>query len=226
MGITPAELSLRYPVLYHMASYGSWPSIQEHGLLSTLELLNLYEVPEPRRTELLTSQRKESVRLVHPVHGAATLRDQKPLSERSLERCLTDCDAATWYGTLNQRVFFWLDRERLMTLMSAAEYSGKLHTVIQADTAELMRRHSERIELAHMNTGNTRPFAHPRGRSTFKRMADYPYELRRRLPDYSAVVELTVTDGVLDLSDFVFKVEHAAEVDGRYKAPEVLFERR
>ena len=226
MGITPAELPARYPVLYHMASHGSWPSIQEHGLLSTLGLLNLYEVPEPSRTELLTSQRRKSVPLVHPVHGTAILRDQKPLSERNLARCLTDCNAATWYSILNQRVFFWLDRQRLMTLMSAAEYSGKLHTVIQADTAELVRRHGERIELAHMNTGNTRPFPHPRGRSTFRRMADYPYELRRRLPDYSAVVELTVMDGVPDLRDLAFKVEHAAEVDGRYEVSEVLFERR
>jgi hypothetical protein len=226
MGITAAELSRRYPVLYHMASHGSWPSIQTHGLLSTLELLDLYEVQEPRRTELLTSQRRKSVPLVHAFHGTAILRDQKPLSEKNLARCLTDCDAAAWYSILNQRVFFWLDRQRLRTLMSAAEYSGKPHTVILADTAELLRRHGEHIELAHMNTGNTRPFAHPRGPSTFRKMADYPYERRSRLPDYSAVVELTVAGGVPDLRDFAIRAEHAADVDGRYEVSEVLFERQ
>jgi hypothetical protein len=225
MGVTSTDLSRRYPVLYHMASYGSWPSIRTHGLLSTLELLDLFEVPDPTRTELLTSQRRKSVQLAHPVHGTAILRDQKPLSEKNLARCLTDCDAATWYSILNQRVFFWLDHQRLMTLMSAAEYAGRPHTVLQIETAELVRRYEDRIELAHMNTGNTRPFPHPRGRSTFKRMGDYPYELRRHLPDYSAVVELTAAGGVPDLSDFVIRVEHAAEVEGRYEVSEVLFQR-
>jgi hypothetical protein len=193
--------------------------------LSALELLELYEVLDPTRTELLTSQRRESVPLAHALHGTATLRDQKPLSEKNLARCLTGCDAATWYRVLNERVFFWLDRQRLKTLMSAAEYSGKLHTVIQVDTAELLRRHEERVELAHMNTGNTRPFPHPRGPSTFQAMADYPYERRGRLPDYSAVVELTVLGGVPDLRDFVLRVEHAVEADGRYEVSEVLFQR-
>lgn len=225
MGITADELSERYPVLYHMASHGSWPSIERHGMLSTWELLLLFGVPDPRRTELMISQRRASVPIAHPRHGVATIRDQKPLSEKSLSRCLTDCDAASWYRTLNSRVFFWLTHRRLMTLMSAKEYAGKLHTVLQIDTAGLVGRYANRIELAHMNTGNTRPYPHPRGLSTFRTMADYPYESRQHLPDNNAVVELTVPSGVPDLHEFVIRVEHAAEVDGRYEVSEVLFQR-
>src|SRR4051812_42241027 len=111
-----------------MASHDAWPMIQKHGLLSSERLVALFEVPEPRRSQLLGSQRCSSEPLHHPKHGDAVLRDQKPLSAKNLARCLADCDAPTWYRILNERVFFWLDPERLLTLMSANEYAGKVHT--------------------------------------------------------------------------------------------------
>jgi hypothetical protein len=225
MGISCDELSQRYPTLYHMASYGSWPVIREHGLLSTLELLGLLSVPEPRRSQLLETQRKESIPIAHATLGVVTIRDQKPLSAKNLARCLTDCDAPAWYKLLNERVFFWLDKRRLVTLMSAGEYSEKPHTVLQVDTHGLVHRYEKQIELAAMNTGNTRPFAHPRGRATFRNMEQYPYEERRRRPDYSAVVELTVIGGVPDIRDYVIRVEHAASVGGQYETSELLFEK-
>jgi hypothetical protein len=161
--------------------------------------------------------------LRHPLHGTATLRDQKPLSRKSLERCLSDCTPEAWYGILNERVFFWLSRDRLKTLMSAAEYAGRMHTVLKLDTASLLAHHATKVELAHMNTGNTRPFAHPRGPSTFRSLNEYPYEARRRLGDYSAVVELTVLGGVPDIRDFVIRAEHATERNGIYEIEETLF---
>jgi hypothetical protein len=223
MGISIAQLCQRYPVLYHMASFGSWPLIKKHGLLSTSKLVELFEVPEPRRTELLSQQRRRSEPITHPSYGTAILRDQKPLSAKNLTRCLVDCDAPTWYRLLNERVFFWLDQERLMTLMSAREYSEKQHTVLQVNTASLVERYEKTIELAHMNTGNTRPMPHPRGRLTFRKMDDYDYQRRRSLPDYSAVVELTVLGGVPDISQDLLRVENAASKNGAYKVAAVLF---
>lgn len=223
MGITAIELCKRYPVLYHMASFGAWPSIAKHGLLSTESLLDLFEVPEPRRTELLTTQRRASVEIPHPMHGRAVIRDQKPLSAKNLARCLKGCSAEEWYRTLNERLFFWLDRERLYTLMSAAEYVGKQHTVLQLDSASLVSKYAGRIMLAHMNTGNTRPYPHPRSPATFRSMSDYPYADRRQLSDYSAVVELTVIGGVPDARDFVIRVEHASIASSKYKTAEVIY---
>lgn len=55
------ELLHDCPTLYHMAERGSWHSIKEHGLLSTSALLDLYEVPEPRRTEIEATHRPQSV---------------------------------------------------------------------------------------------------------------------------------------------------------------------
>ena len=78
--------------------------------------------------------------------------------------------AEEWYRTLNERIFFWLDRERLYTLMSAAEYVGKKHAVLQLDSASLVCRNEAHIRLAHMNTGNTRPYPHPRRTSQLERV--------------------------------------------------------
>ena len=208
-----------------MASYGAWASIRKHGLLSSSRLVELFEVHEPRRTELLTTQRTGPVSITHPTHGTAVLRDQKPLSEKNLKRCLVGCDSAAWYELLNERVFFWLDRGRLLTLMSASEYREKQHTVLHVDTARLVSRYGEQIELAHMNTGNTLPFPHRRGPETFRKMGLYDYARRSRLPDYSAVVELTVFGGVEDIKRDVTKVEHAESRRGKYKVRELVFER-
>lgn len=223
MGITPAGLATRYPTLYHMASFGSWPSIQEHGLLSSSELVRLFEVSGEESDRLLTRQRNHSILLEHVIHGKATLRDQKPLSSKSLQRCLTDCDATAWYSLLNERVFFWLNRERLHTLMLAREYVGKPHVVLSVDSLSLVEQYQNLIEIAHMNTGNTRPFAHPRGRSTFRALSDYDYAGRKRLSDYSAIVELTIPRGVRDVKKFVVRAEHASITNGEYHTQEVLF---
>jgi hypothetical protein len=196
--------------------------IRKYGLLSTAGLVELFEVPEPTRTELLTTQRRKSVSISHPRHGTAVLRDQKPLSAKNLARCLVDCDARSWYSLLNERVFFWLCRDRLMTMMSAAEYRGKAHTVMHIETKPLVQRYQRAIELAHMNTGNTRPFPHPRGRQTFRSLDDYDYGRRRRLADDLAVVELTVIGGVPDIRRDVIRVEHGTSQNGSYRTNEVL----
>jgi hypothetical protein len=206
-----------------MASLGSWPSIRKHGLLSALALVDLFEIEEPRRTNLLCKQRTRSEPISHPIHGTAWLRDQKPLSAKNLARCLTDCKAKTWYRILNQRVFFWLDRDRLLTLMSASEYIKRPHTILHINAAELVRHYAKKIELAHMNTGNTRPYPHPRGRATFRKLRKYPYAERERLSDYSAIVELTITHGVEDIRKYVQKVEHAKVSGGRYRIVESLW---
>jgi hypothetical protein len=51
------ELVDDYPRLYRMGEDDSWPSIQANRLLSTASLLELFQVPEPRRNQLLTRHR-------------------------------------------------------------------------------------------------------------------------------------------------------------------------
>ncbi len=189
-----------------MADGSSWAGIQRHGLLSTEALLDLFEVPAVRRHLILDAQRKQSVTIDHPVHGKAVIRDQKPLNRAKLEGCLKGCSFQQWLKMLNSRVFFWLCEERLLTLMCAREYCDQTHVVLVLDTLGLATDLQERITLAPMNTGNTRPYAHARGLSTFSRMMDYPFEERLRRGPYYTVVELAVEVGVQDITEYVIQV--------------------
>jgi hypothetical protein len=113
-----------------------------------------------------------------------------------------------WLERLNSLVFFWPTLERVQRLLKAPVYAERDHHVLTVDTAELVRRHGDRMLLAPMNTGATRPFVHPRGRDTFLPLDQYPLdERRRRVGRASAVAEVTVRDAVPDLGDMVLRVE-------------------
>src|ERR1700688_4530360 len=108
-GMTTDELSGRFPLLYHMAQLGSWPSVEEHGLLSTTALLDLFEVRGDERFRIESCHRPESIPISNIEYGLAVIRNQKPMSDKSVRRALEDgLKPADWYRELNSRVFFWL----------------------------------------------------------------------------------------------------------------------
>jgi hypothetical protein len=223
MAITIEELVQRYPVLYHMADQGSWPGIKKLGLLSPITLCNRFRSPENVRAQVLNQPRQRSMRVGSPEDGA-TVRDQKVLSGSKLANSLTDCTVEQWLHMLNSRVFFWLNRDRLFTLMNGREYRNKEHVVLTIQTEPLVREHADKITLTAMNTGSTSPIAHPRGLASFSPLSRYPYEQRRRLNDYSAIVELVVDDGIRDLLNYIVRVERAKVVGDAIKCLEVLYE--
>src|SRR5215210_3694491 len=196
----------RYPVLFHMAESGSWESIRERGLLSTSALLDLFEVEGELRLAIESARRPEMVKLEHPKHGKALVRDNKPMQEKALERCLHGMTPREWYEHLNRRVFFWAEWKRLLKLLGARAYRDRPHLVLEVDTAELLRRHADRVTLSPINSGAT--FAMnpaPRGPDTFHRIADHQ--------DDRPVVELAVDHAVPDIEDLVLSVSrwHGAE---------------
>ena len=68
----------RYPRLYQMAEVGGYPSIFEHGLLSTVAALDRYEVRGVERFQLESAHRPEKVTLASKAYEKVVLRDQKP----------------------------------------------------------------------------------------------------------------------------------------------------
>jgi hypothetical protein len=219
----PQDLGTLYPRLYHMAELGSWESIRRHGLLSTRGLIELFEVVEPRRTEILRNRRPASVLLEHAVHGEAVVRDQIPLSEARLDACLTDMSFGEWLEVLNSRVFFWLDIPHLETLLGARAYRKSAHDVIVVDTAALLERYSDRITLSPINSGATMYKSPERGSRTFLPIADYPFEERRLARGVqNAIVELAVDDGVRDILAVALAVERRQAARGE---GEVLWRR-
>jgi hypothetical protein len=197
--VEAARLAECYPVLYHMAEDGSWPSIREHGLLSTSALLDLFEVRGEKRREIESSHRREMTEILHPEHGSARIRDNKPMQERSLEKCLHGMSLPEWYENLNRRVFFWVSPERLEKLLGAKAYRDREHLLLEVDTASLVAAHRQSISLSPINSGATFPVGPaPRGPETFRRIPEHP--------DDKPVVEVAVDYAVPDAVEHVLRV--------------------
>jgi len=219
-----AELLVDCPVLYHMAEAGSWPSIQKHGLLSTSALLDLCGKTEIDRRHIETQRRPESVVIDHPTLGRIVIRDNKPIDDKGLARCLEGgLRPSDWYTLLNARVFFWLTRGRLLRLLGAAAYEAQAHDVLEVDSEPLVRTHRRHITLSPINSGATKPMARPGGPNTFLSIDDYPYGYwRGRRPRGERVVELAVSPGVPHIARFVRRVvrmQGAREIEKLFERP-------
>jgi hypothetical protein len=206
--VTAAELQELLgdcPTLYHMAERQSWPGIRELGLLSTTALLDRYGITGVERESIEAQRRPMSIVLERQGLNRAVVRDQLPMDDRGLMRCLQDgLSPGDWYRLLNGKVFFWLTRERLLRLLNAGTYRNEEHDVLELKTSSLVSAYGDKIWLCPMNSGCTKPIPHPRGKSTFTRIADYPYAAwRAKRPRGERVVELAVDYAVPDIQRFI-----------------------
>lgn len=202
------ELITDCPTLYHMAERGSWAAIKERGLLSTSALLDLYEVPEPQRSAIEKQHRPSSVEIHANELPKAVVRDQIPMSDAGLVRCLPeDLSPSDWYMVLNSKAFFWFTEKRLHRLTGAKAYREREHDVIEIDTRSLIEAHRNAISLCPMNSGCTKPIPHPRDPTVFARISDYPYKhWRAKRPKGERAVELAVDHSVPDIRMHVRRV--------------------
>ncbi|UJQ94153.1 DUF7002 family protein [Mariluticola halotolerans] len=202
------ELVADCPTLYHMAERGSWPSIKKYGLLSTSALLDQYAIEPPRRTEIESRHRPESVEVIGEGLPRAVVRDQIPMSDSGLRRALpARLSPSDWYELLNAKAFFWLSEKRLHKLTSAKAYRDQEHDVLEIDTRSLIDAHRDSIWLCPINSGCTKPMPHPRDESIFSRISDYPYaHWRERRGRQERVVELAVDHSIDDIREHVRRV--------------------
>lgn len=197
-----------------MAEDKSWESICRLGLLSTSALLDRFEVEGEERFAIESARRPETVRIEHPEHGVAFVHDNKPMQEKSLEKCLYGMTPREWYELLNRRVFFWVEWKRLLRLLGARACKDRPHLVLEVETAELLDRYADRVTLSPINSGATFALGPaPRGPDTFRCRADHP--------EAKPVVELTVDYAIPDIVDLTTSVsrwhgeERLEEVWGR-----------
>lgn len=222
VGISAGQLVEYHPRLYHMAQEDAWDNIRKRGLLSTTALLDLFEKDGPERFVLESQYRPESTPIEHEIYGTAVIRDQKPMPESSLRRCLVGLTPRQWYEILNRKAFFWLSQERLFRLLSARAYGNKTHCILTVDTAQLVNRYSESIMLSAINSGSAIFKPQLRGPDTFHRLNEYPFEAwRKQRGRKDAIAELCVEYSVPDIAELVTKVAH---MNGSREL-EVLYER-
>ena len=190
------EFINKYPRLWHMAEIENWPLIQEHGLLSTIALLDLFEYKGQERHSIEAAFRSESIEIQNPQLGSAVIRDQRPMiSDAVVARYLDDLTPAEWYRTLNSRVFFWVREERLERLLAAGLYRERPHMVLVLDTREVLARHLDQVTLSPINSGAIFPAGKTRrGPQTFQRFDNYRWAERKGHPE--PVVELAIDHSV------------------------------
>jgi hypothetical protein len=192
------------PELFHMAESESWPSIKERGLLSTTAILDLYGVEGEKRREIEETRRSASVTLQHETLPPIVIRDQLPMSDAALEQCLLDgLKPRDWYLLLNQRVFFWPSKDRLLRLLRARAYRNKEHDILEVNSRALVDAYREKITLSPINSGSTLFNPQPRGKLTFRRIADYRYTDR---PSDNRLAEVAIDHSVPNIRDYVGRV--------------------
>ena len=205
--LTATYIASRWPRLFHMAEKDSWPSIRRYGLRSTSALLDLFEITEPRRSQIESARRPEMVKLEHSAYGTVWIRDNKPISEAALRRTLDGMSLSDWYRTLNSRVFFWLDESRLDRLRNARAYKHRQHDILVLDTERLLGTYGDSIELSPLNSGAVHGAAqYRRGVGTFAKISDYPWSARLDMAPRQPIVELTLPYMLENVDAFVLDV--------------------
>ena len=194
-----------YPRLFHMAESGSWPSVREHGLLSTTALLDLFKIDGPERRAIETQWRPEGVPISHPIHGTAVIRDQWPMPPEHLAKGLDGIAPEQWYEFLNRRTFLWLSEQRLMRMLNAAPYRYAAHDVLTLDTRAFVGEYVERITVCPINSGFALPMF---GRVTRRSFETFQtIEQRAATGRLGGLAELTVDYAAPDAWRFVTSVE-------------------
>lgn len=185
-----------------MATADALDQIKKYGLLSSQATLDLLDIKGTERERLLNQNRPASVTLEKENIGRFVLRDQIPLRDRLLQKCLVDMTLPEWYGLLNERVFMWATRTRVETLLSARAYRGTKHLVLTIDTAALVEKYSDRIRLSPLNSGATLYSPPKRGTFTFSSFEEYSQRNANK-----TVAEVTINHSIPDFRDFIVHSE-------------------
>lgn len=182
--MTAEELIERIPFLYHLTSTKNSEFIlQNRRIESTVELINSSNIEEEEKQNLLSSRRPEHLYIKDTSGNEIMIRDQRPISTRSLGKCLQDdCSVEEFIYYLNNRVFFWPNLYRLN--IHFARYSHENPVILKCNTGDILSI-NDSIKLCHLNSGATRCHPKwngappPRGLETFVLLNDFEHNYRR-----------------------------------------------
>jgi hypothetical protein len=151
-------------VVYHLTHASNVPLIARDGLHPAAALMRKTGVDEAAAN----SFRSQTVTLPSGI----VLRDQSPMPPKALSRCLDPpLTPPDWYELVNVRVFFRLDRDRLLRHWAANRGSRQICYTVS--TARLLEQYAAFIELSPFNSGNALRRAAKRGHRTFVPLMDW-----------------------------------------------------
>ena len=175
------EFINRCEYLYHLTSEQNLANIiSMRRLLSSKEIIANSDLSRNEQRKVLTERRPDHFPI--QLNGIeCLLRDQRPISIKALQKCLTDdWSVADFIESLNSRVFFWPTLKRLVVHFN--RYKTEEHPkIIKVRTRELLEINSNALRFCHLNSGATRCHPKwngsppPRGLNTFVRAANFNY---------------------------------------------------
>jgi hypothetical protein len=204
--MTPEQFLDRCKLICHVGPAGVWEQIAKHGFRSAEQLIMDADLPDAEREQLLSTPRREAVRL--HVHGdEVILRDQGPLLARNDVKSILESglDVSEWIHLLNRRVYFFATEAPLQKLRDKYIESDGAQDVIWLSPLKILEVEGIRLELASQNTGAVARRNGP------QKTADAFLPLYR-FPD-KRPAEVTVLDGFEDLTP-VYRAERCYR-DGR-----------
>jgi hypothetical protein len=152
--MTPEQFLNRCKVICHVGPMGVWEQVTKHGFRTAEQLILDADLTEEERQSLLSTPRRESVRL--NVHGESViLRDQGALfARKDLKSILGDGpDVSDWIHLLNQRVYFFTDETSMRKLLEKYLQIDGGQDVIWLSPLKLVESAGLRLELTSQNTG-------------------------------------------------------------------------
>jgi len=174
------------PFLFHLTDQKNLQLIIKQGrLFSTNSLID-----KANKEEYLPIKRRK--RLAHfelDINGEIySIRDQQPISEKSLKKCLThNWECADFYESLNSRVFMWPTLDRLWRHFN--RYVSENPIILRFETNSLLQI-NQNVKFCRLNSGATRANSYlggkppERGMETFQLAVNYTTSI-------SSVAEVT-----------------------------------
>jgi hypothetical protein len=152
--MTPEQFLNRCKIICHVGPAGVWEQVAKHGFRTAEQLILDADLTEEERQELLSTPRREPVRLI--VNGESViLRDQGPLfARKDLKSILGDgLHVSDWIHLLNQRVYFFTDETSMRKLLDKYLLLDGSQDVIWLSPLKLVEAAGMRLELTSQNTG-------------------------------------------------------------------------
>lgn len=140
------------PYLYHLTDRRNLPLILDHGrLLSTNNIIDLSGNVNYQR---IKRQKRKEHTTIETDGKVYFIRDQRPISEKALQKCLTDnWSCADFYNHLNDRVFMWPNMERLWKHFNRYEHENPL--ILRFNTSDVLEANPH-VKFSRLNSGATR----------------------------------------------------------------------
>jgi hypothetical protein len=151
--MTPEQFLNRCKVVCHVGPAGVWEQVTKHGFRTAEQLILDADLPEEERQALLSTPRRESVRLT--VHGEdVVLRDQAQLfARKDLKSILGDGpDVGDWIHLLNRRVYFFTDETSMRKFLDRYLLVDGSQDVIWLSPLKLVEAAGLQLELTSQNT--------------------------------------------------------------------------